>query len=62
VTVRAEGDVAARTDAADARGRIGVRFRTMTLDDCPTYLVSASGDKGSRAGLRSVPRPCGPDR
>jgi hypothetical protein len=62
VTVRAEGAAAARSDDADSRGRIGVRFRAMTLGDCPTYVVSASGDKGSRAGLRSVPRPCGADR
>ena len=62
MTVRADGDVAARSDDADVRGRIGVRFRAMTLGDCPTYLVSARGNKGSRAGLRSVPRPCGADR
>ncbi len=62
VTVRAEGAVGARADDADVRGRIGVRFRGMTLGDCPTYLVAARGDKGSRAGLRSVPRPCGADR
>jgi hypothetical protein len=62
VTVRADGDVGARMDDADARGRIGVRFRSMTLGDCPTYVIAARGDKGSRAGLRSVPRPCGPDR
>lgn len=61
VTVRADGDVAARMDAADARGRIGVRFRAMMLDDCPIYVVSARGDKGSRAGLRSVPPLCGTD-
>ena len=59
VTVRADGDVAARTDAADIRGRIGVRFRAMALGDCPTYVIAARGDRGSRAGLRSVPRPCG---
>jgi hypothetical protein len=62
VTVRADGDVAARADKADARGRIAVRFRGMTLGDCPTYLVSARGSKGSRATLRSIPRPCGIDR
>jgi hypothetical protein len=62
VTVRAEGAVGARADDADVRGRIGVRFRGMTLGDCPTYVVAARGDKGSRAGLRSVPRPCGTDR
>ena len=53
VTVRADADV---------RGRIAVRFRGMTLGDCPTYLVSARGDKGSWATMRSVPRPCGVDR
>ena len=62
VTVRADADVAARSDDADARGRIAVRVRGMTLGACPTYLVSARGDKGSWATLRSVPRPCGPDR
>jgi hypothetical protein len=62
VTVRADADVAARSDDADVRGRIGVRFRAITLRDCTTYLVSARGDKGSWASLRSVPRPCGTDR
>ena len=62
MTVRADADLAARADDADVRGRIAVRFRGMTLGDCPTYFVSASGNKGSRAGLRSVPRPCGADR
>ena len=38
-------------------GRIGVRFRAMTLGDCPTYVISARGNKGSSAGLRSVPAP-----
>ena len=62
VTVRAEGAVGAQIGRRGRPRPIGVRFRAMTLGDCPTYLVSATGNKGSRAGLRSVPRPCGADR
>jgi hypothetical protein len=61
VTARAEDDVATRTDTADAAGRIVVRFRSLRLAACPTYVVAARGDAGSRAGVRSVPRPCGTD-
>ena len=61
VTVRAEDAVASRNDAADAAGRIAVRFRSLRLGRCPTYVISARGDRGSTAGLRSVPRPCGAD-
>jgi hypothetical protein len=61
VTARAEDDVATRTDTADAAGRIVVRLRSLRLAACPTYVVAARGDAGSRAGVRSVPRPCGTD-
>src|SRR5262245_37944390 len=44
VTVRAEGAAGTRSDDADVRGRIGVRFRAMTVGDCTTYFVSATGD------------------
>jgi hypothetical protein len=59
VTVRAEGDSVAATGEAGATGRVAVRFPRMRLGTCPTYVIAARGDKGSRAGLRSVPRPCG---
>jgi hypothetical protein len=52
----------AKSGRAGAAGRIGVRFPRLTLDSCPSYIISARGDKGSRATLRSVPRPCGIDR
>ena len=51
-----------KNDQAGAAGRIDVRFPRLKLDRCPSYLISARGDKGSRATLRSVPRPCGIDR
>jgi hypothetical protein len=59
VTVRGEGDSVSATDEAGAGGRIAVRFPRMKLGKCPTYVIAARGNKGSRAGLRSVPRPCG---
>jgi hypothetical protein len=59
VTVRAEGDSSSASDEAGTTGRISVRFPRMKLGSCPTYVIAARGDKGSRAGLRSIPRPCG---
>ena len=61
VTVRARGGSASTTDDAAASGRVEVRFPRMKLGRCPEYVISARGDKGSRAGLRSIPRPCGID-
>jgi hypothetical protein len=62
VTVRTDAGAGARSDEAGAAGRIGVRFPRLKLGRCPTYVISARGDEGSRATLRSVPRPCGIDR
>ena len=59
VTMRAEGDSVSATDVAGPTGRIAVRLPRMKLGKCPTYVIAARGNKGSRAGLRSVPRPCG---
>jgi hypothetical protein len=39
-----------------------VRFPQLKLGRCPTYVVVAKGDEGSRATVRSIPRPCGIDR
>jgi hypothetical protein len=61
VTMRAEGDSVSATDVASATGRITVRLPRMKLGECPMYVIGARGNKGSRAGLRSVPRPCGVD-
>jgi hypothetical protein len=61
VFVRTEGDFASTRDRASASGRIGaVRFRGLHVGKCPVYVVGARGNEGSRAGLRSPPRPCGP--
>ena len=62
VSVRADKGAGARSDKAGAAGRIGVRFPKLKLGRCATYVISAKGDEGSRATLRSIPRPCGIDR
>lgn len=61
VTVR--GAVAAsRSDKASAAGRIMVRFSGVMHDQCPRLLIiTATGDKGSRAQLRRMPPACGLD-
>jgi hypothetical protein len=59
VTVRAQGGSMSAKGDAGGGGRIAVRFPRMKLGKCPEYVIAARGDKGSRAGLRSVPRPCG---
>ena len=61
VTVHAESDVASARDGAGSNGRIAVRVRGLKLGKCPSYVVAARGDKGSTAGLRSLPRACGID-
>jgi hypothetical protein len=61
VTLRTEGDSVSATDVASATGRIAVRFPRMKVGKCPTYVIAARGNKRSRAGLRSIPRPCGID-
>jgi hypothetical protein len=61
VTVRGKTRRASKTDKASTTGRIHVRFLRMPLGRCPFYVVAARGDRGSRAGLRSIPRVCGID-
>jgi hypothetical protein len=60
ITVR--GAVAGtRTDKATGAGHISARFPGLR-DDCPGYLIiTATGDKGSRAQLRRMPPACGID-
>jgi hypothetical protein len=62
VRVIVRGAVAStRTARASAAGRISVRFPGLG-DDCPGYLiVTATGDKGSRAQVRRMPPACGID-
>jgi hypothetical protein len=62
VTARTDAGVGTRSDEAGTVGRIDVRFPKLKLKRCPTYVISARGDEGSRVTLRSVPRPCGIDR
>jgi hypothetical protein len=61
VRVSVRGDVGSGTarDDAGANGRIVARFRRVKLGRCPEYVIVARGDEGSRAMLRSLPRPCG---
>lgn len=61
VTVRADAGAASKRDGASGAGHIGVRFPGLRLGRCPQYVVAASGNKGSYAFLRSVPRACGID-
>jgi hypothetical protein len=62
VTAITDAGAGAKSAETGAAGRFGMRFPKLKLDGCPNYLISARGDKGSRATLRSVPRPCGADR
>ena len=62
VTASAVEGYGAKTDEAGSAGRIYVRFPKLKLGRCSAYVISAKGDKGSRATLRGVPPPCGIDR
>ena len=62
VSARTDAGTGTRTDEAGTAGRIDVRFPKLKLRRCPTYVISARGDEGSLAAVRSVPRPCGIDR
>jgi hypothetical protein len=62
VTANADEGFGAKSAQAGSAGRINVRFPKLKLGRCSEYLISAKGDKGSRAALRSVPPPCGIDR
>jgi hypothetical protein len=62
VAARTDAGAGSRSDDAGAAGRIDVRFPRLKLRRCATYVISASGDEGSLATLRSVPQPCGIDR
>jgi hypothetical protein len=56
--------VGSRSSKASAAGRISVRFPGVRLDDCrpgQLLIVTAVGDKGSRAQLRRMPAACGID-
>jgi hypothetical protein len=63
VTVRGDAVASTRRAKASATGRIRVRFPGLRLEQCPGYLIiTAKGDKGSRAQVRRVPPACGSDR
>jgi hypothetical protein len=52
---------ASRSDKASAAGRISARFPGLS-GQCPRLLIiTATGDKGSRAQLRRMPAACGLD-
>jgi hypothetical protein len=61
VSVHAADRDAVKTVVASASGDFAVAFARLKLGECPDYIVSARGSKGSRATRRSVPRPCGAD-
>ena len=55
---------ASRTAKASAAGRISMRFPGMRLDQCRRaglIVITAIGDKGSRAQFRRMPPACGID-
>ena len=55
------GPESSRTANASSGGRITVRFPGVGLQ-CPRFLIiTATGDKGSRAQLRMMPPACGID-
>jgi hypothetical protein len=61
LSVHAGGRDAAKTVIASARGDFAVGFARLKPGECPDYIVSARGSKGSRVARRSVPRLCGAD-
>lgn len=42
-----------KTVVASSRGAFGVRFATVEVGACPSYAVTAVGDKGSRASTKA---------
>jgi hypothetical protein len=64
VIVRGAAVGSSRSSKASAAGRISVRFPGVRLDECrpgQLLIVTAVGDKGSRAQLRRLPAACGID-
>lgn len=55
VVVRVDGTAYSRRVTTTERGRFTVRFGTIEVGACTGYVVSATGNKGSRAGLKFVP-------
>jgi hypothetical protein len=61
VHVSAVGMTGSRRLTVGAGGSFVARFRAIVVPHCAAYTVSATGDKGSRAGLRVMPEcPNGP--
>jgi hypothetical protein len=61
ITVRGLS-VPTRSVKASAAGRISMRFPGARMGDCPRLvIVTAIGDKGSRAQFRRMPPACGID-
>jgi hypothetical protein len=64
ITVRGTTVGSSRSSKASAGGRISVRFPGVHLDQCGRghlIIVTAIGDKGSRAQVRRMPPACGMD-
>jgi hypothetical protein len=59
--VRAEDGAGSTKDVAGRRGAIDASFPRLKLGRCSTYVVTARGNEGSRASVRSFPRACGID-
>jgi hypothetical protein len=61
ITVRG-APAGSRREKANAAGRIVARFSGVVPDQCARLLIiTATGDKGSRAQLRRMPPACGID-
>jgi hypothetical protein len=59
--VRAEDGAGSAKDVAGRRGAIDASFPRLKLGRCSTYMVTARGNEGSRASIRSFPHTCGID-
>jgi hypothetical protein len=64
ISVRGTAVGSSRSSKASAAGRISVRFPGVRVEECrpgQLLIVTAVGDKGSRAQLRRMPAACGID-
>jgi hypothetical protein len=51
----AAGAERSKTAVATSRGTFAVRFRSLEVGACESYVVRAVGNRGSRASVRHIP-------
>jgi hypothetical protein len=54
------GPTLAKSVIAAASGTFSLRFPALTLGACASYVIRATGARGSRAAYTMHPPPCGP--